>query len=237
MSPTETNVDPDTTPDGGSAEAAPPVRKDLWWEVAAVLAVVVVPWLAGGMLDVAETQSYRPWALSRLLYDAAVCYVVLYLIHRSGDGWAAFGLTRPRGSDVLLGLFLACAAGVLGRAYGRFGLPVNPDLDGYFPHSQGAGEQALMVVSFAVSGFLEELVTRGYLIPRLEQLLGSGLKAVLVSAVVFASYHAYQGAAGLLHTFFLGLLFGTAFLVLRRLWPLALAHAAYNILLELTRPS
>jgi hypothetical protein len=76
------------------------------------------------------------------------------------------------------------------------------------------------------------------LITRLEELLQSRGKAVVLAAVAFASYHAYQGVAGVVATFLMGLTFGAAYLGLRRIWPLVIGHALYNIILVLAvRPS
>jgi hypothetical protein len=70
---------------------------------------------------------------------------------------------------------------------------------------------------------------RGYLIPRLEQLLRSTWIAVLVSTLLFASYHVYQGAASTIIIGAMGLVYAVSFCLFRRLWPLCVAHAAWNI--------
>jgi membrane protease YdiL (CAAX protease family) len=50
--------------------------------------------------------------------------------------------------------------------------------------------------------------------------------------VLFAAYHAYQGAAGAAYSLTFGLAYGIAFLAIRRVWPLVIGHALYNICLE-----
>ena len=89
------------------------------------------------------------------------------------------------------------------------------------------------MVKYSLSAFAEEVVTRAYLITRLAVLLRSRGEAVLVAAIVFASYHAYQGAFGTAHAFVFGIVYGVAFLATGRLWPLVIGHALYNIRLEL----
>ena len=74
---------------------------------------------------------------------------------------------------------------------------------------------------------------RAYLVTRLELLLGSRLWAVVASAALFASYHIYQGPGALVDIFALGLLFGSGYVLLRRVWPFALAHAALDVCIEL----
>lgn len=72
---------------------------------------------------------------------------------------------------------------------------------------------------------------RGYLIARLQYLLRSGWLAVVVTATLFASYHSYQGVVGVIvigaavH----GLVYGLAFCLCRRLWPLCVAHTLTNL--------
>jgi membrane protease YdiL (CAAX protease family) len=90
-----------------------------------------------------------------------------------------------------------------------------------------------MLLKESANGFTEELVTRAYLITRLEVLLRSRMAAVFLSATAFASYHAYQGPAGLVGAFLFGLAFGLAYLGVRRVWPLALGHALFDIHIEL----
>jgi len=52
-----------------------------------------------------------------------------------------------------------------------------------------------------------------------------------VSALLFASWHLYQGPPGVASTLATGLLYGAVFVSLRRLWPLAAAHAVWNLVI------
>jgi membrane protease YdiL (CAAX protease family) len=214
----------------------PPVRAE-WGEVAAVLAVGVLPNLSNAVssLLVSTPGAPRPipnWQLADAVQLTGVtgcaAFVTLYLIRRSGEPWARFGLGPVRVSDVPLGIGMLLVALAIGfcTAY--------PGPSGYWPPGpRGPTEAVLMVVKLGVAGFSEELVTRGYLITRLEVLLRSRGKAVVLAAAAFASYHAYQGAVGVVYTFAFGLTFGAVYLGVRRVWPLALGHALYNILLEI----
>jgi membrane protease YdiL (CAAX protease family) len=95
-------------------------------------------------------------------------------------------------------------------------------------HVQGwTGLVLLLVLAFVV-GFSEELVVRSYLIPRLERLLHSAWASVLVSAAVFGLLHWRSGILTMCHAFLAGIVYGIAFVLTRRLWPVALAHAMYD---------
>lgn len=220
----------------------PPNTAGGWGEVAAVLAVGVVPYLIGAMysylLPPQPAEGPIPnWYLADALQlvgsTGTAAFVTLYLIHRGREPWARFGLGPVRAWDfpLALGVLLVswltgCCDGMLGRAglqTGRFWY-VGPD---------GPLESFVMVVKFGVSGFSEELITRAYLITRLEVLLRSRGWALVFSAAAFASYHVYHGPAALVSMFLFGLAYGAIYLGVGRIWPLVFGHALYNILLEL----
>ena len=87
----------------------------------------------------------------------------------------------------------------------------------------------LLVAASIANGFAEELVIRTYLLSRLEALLKSTTLAVLITTAMFASYHIYQGMESAIGIFFLGLVYAIAFVRLRSLWPLAIAHAVTDM--------
>jgi hypothetical protein len=82
-----------------------------------------------------------------------------------------------------------------------------------------------------VSSPCQELVCRA--IPKLmtDRLQISGLAYVLYSSTMFALIHlAYGDPMLLINTFLLGLVWGTAYLKMRNIWPLMVSHAAIGTL-------
>ena len=83
---------------------------------------------------------------------------------------------------------------------------------------------------------MEEFLWRGYALSRLVDLQGKKTKlawviALVASAVIFALPHSYQGPGGMILVFAAGLLFGAAYLAVRRnLWILIIAHALMDTL-------
>jgi membrane protease YdiL (CAAX protease family) len=245
--------DPNPAPNLPAAPAAsppeeaapnPPVRAE-WGEVAAVLAVGVFPPLFAAMSSLlvspgppAGTVRYWHLAETLALAGATGCaaFVTLYLIRRSGEPWERFGLGRVRIWDVPLGigmLLVALAVGLCTPCLGP-----SDDSAWYWPvRPRYPSDAFLMVVKYGVAAFSEELITRAYLITRLEVLLRSRGKAVVLAAVAFASYHIYQGPAGAASCFVFGLAYGLVYLRVRRVWPLALGHALYNMLLAIAGDS
>jgi membrane protease YdiL (CAAX protease family) len=222
--------------------AVPPALSDreVWLEVGAVVAVGVLPHFVYALTSItrATVESFRSlaepfWlvAMEQTAIGACVIYVTLYLIHRSGEPWQRFGLFRPSILDVGLGLVLYLW---MRLAWPFFSGWVQAD-DGltsewYFPRPQQPLEYPLMVIWFLVGGFAEELVTRAYLITRFERLLQSKAVAWLLSTGLFTAYHCYQGVKGLTGILTFGMFFGAAYLCIRRVWPLAIAHALVNII-------
>jgi membrane protease YdiL (CAAX protease family) len=208
-----------------------------WGEVAAVLAVGVIPNLAGALVSLHSPAPPLPYwlgACQLTVLSACSSFVVLYLIHRGGEPWSRFGLDMPRFSDVPLGMALVVLWLVL--LYLRAAVrPWSDTSTGYnFVTPRSSAEYGLMVIQNGVAAFSEELIVRAYLITRLAGLLGSPTRAVVLAAVAFASYHVYQGLPPLVDVFLFGLVFGIAYLALGRIWPLVIGHALFNIMLDLT---
>jgi membrane protease YdiL (CAAX protease family) len=86
-----------------------------------------------------------------------------------------------------------------------------------------------------MAGFCEEVVFRGTIIPRLEAIFlknkATELLILLTSAAFFGAAHTYQARAGVLLTGLMGFVLGYIYLVCRRrLWPVILIHATYDLL-------
>lgn len=232
---------PEDSPQGEpEATTIPPTRTigAIWAEVGAVLAVGVIPNVVSSALFFARPRSASPpyWVAAVELAALSACtiYVTIYIVHQSGESWKRFGLTRPTLWDLLLGIGMFFLADMLTLLYHRV-LPWDgqPSSGDQFPLPQRPLDYVLMVLQMGTSGFAEELVTRAYLVTRLQQLLRSPVGAVLVSAALFSSYHSYQGAASVASCMVFGIVFGAVFVLIRRVWPLAIGHMLYNIKLEL----
>jgi membrane protease YdiL (CAAX protease family) len=218
--------------------AAPPLTdRAIWLEVLAVLAIGVLPNLALAIVSAiyAAPSNLPYWvgSMELTLRCTGVSFAVLYLISRSGEPWSTFGLAVPRVSDLLLGLLISFVYFALWNRV----FPILPtDLVehvGTLPFPLSPTDFIMMFVSHAANGFTEELVVRAYLITRLVRLLNSKLNAITLSAFVFASYHVYYDpGGGLIFILLVGFVYGGIYLVLRRIWPLALGHMLVNIFIE-----
>jgi len=208
---------------------------DLRGEVLAVLAISVFPLLISVFTSAWHAPLHLPFwvdSVARGLRSACTAFAVLYLVHRSGEPWATFGIKRPRLADIPLGVMIYLVSWLIFMFYNTFLVTrqFKPS-DSSLPKS--ATDYVLMVFWFSASGFLEELVTKSYLITRFEQLLRSGTKAVILSAALFGLYHLYQGPDRLLELMILGMVLGFLYLFMRRIWPFAIGHMLWNVIVSL----
>ena len=158
--------------------------------------------------------------------------IVLFVMWRSGKGWASFGLVKPKiVKDILLalGLWLAVATfdALIALAFDR----PHPWL-GFSPVALPWQRGFLLAADCCAIGFAEELTGRAYLIPRLETVAGTTWKAVALSVVVFGFAHLYKGNVGVTHTAIAATIWGIGFCLTRRIWPVAISHAITDFIVD-----
>jgi membrane protease YdiL (CAAX protease family) len=217
----------------------------LWLEVFAVLALTKPFYdghsLAGlmiGALGVHNTAAN--FYLPSILYNAFAAVVTLAAMRLSGDPWSAFGITKPTALDLFTG-GIVCVVGIgvttmgvniftdiLKSVYSErdFYQLIHAPRPSYDAHGW-TGLVALLALAISV-GFSEDLIARAYLIPRLERLLASTWASVVVSAGVFGALHWQRGNLSMCNAFLMGIVYGIAFVWTRRIWPVAIAHAAFD---------
>jgi membrane protease YdiL (CAAX protease family) len=202
-----------------------------------VMAAIAIAWLVTKLwlypaLGIPEN---APMILRPILGFAAA-WAMLTI---AGQRWADFGLRRPRS---LLHLVIACAAfyaavylistwlvPVLAKL---FTVSSSPTFLAYI-RGNTVAFIGWLAIAWLVGGFCEKLLFRGFLINRVESLVGAGLPGqaagVLFQAVLFGALHLYQGSFGFVFAGTIALAYGIAYLLLgRNLWPLILVHGAWN---------
>jgi membrane protease YdiL (CAAX protease family) len=222
-----------------SREADPEARRRLLVQTGVVLALCVVPGVVESLLGLAEGGPrvhgrVQPFAdaLRLLVYQGAAAAVLLYLLWRDREpiepraplrAWLASSFV---GGGVLwalqIGLYFLLAETYPGREEALAIAPAPPA-------QGGALVVAVSVAADLVNAFAEELAMRRVLVDRLERLTGKPGLAVLLSALGFAAYHLYQGVFYATSALVMGLLFGLAFVLTRRLAPLVVAHVLLNL--------
>jgi membrane protease YdiL (CAAX protease family) len=161
-----------------------------------------------------------------------------------GIGWREFGLGRPeswvrtalQGIGVYVGFIIVYI--LIVSPLLKFTFPGGVvDLSRFDPLRGNLPNLVINVIvhAFITAGFIEEFLWRGYLINRLVDLQGKKTTltwtvAIVGSAIIFGLGHANQGLMGMVKISLIGLMFGTAFLVVRRnLWPLVMVHIVLDV--------
>jgi len=164
----------------------------------------------------------------------ALVPVVLALFLLSSHGRSAvhglgFDLARPT-RDLALGAGLAAVIGIpglglyaAGRALGVTAQVIPSALDAYW------WTIPVLVLSAVQNAVLEEVVVVGYLFTRLDQMRWAAPAIVVVSALLRGTYHLYQGFGPFVGNVVMGLVFGLAYLRVRRVMPLVVAHTLLDI--------
>ncbi|WP_244516816.1 CPBP family intramembrane glutamic endopeptidase [Arthrobacter alpinus] len=136
--------------------------------------------------------------------------------HPVRDGLGALGLLVVIGIPSL-GLYAA------GRAMGITTEIIPSALNQYW------WTVPVLVLSAIRAGVLEEVILNGYLLSRLQKIGLGPWAAIVLSALLRGSYHAYQGFGPFIGNFAMGLLFGWVYKKYGRVAPLVVAHALIDI--------
>jgi uncharacterized protein len=86
----------------------------------------------------------------------------------------------------------------------------------------------IVVATFLMVGYREELFFRSYLIGRLEDAGAPAYLSLPASTLLFALGHVYQGISGFVVALVLGLYFGLLFRRTRNIHLVSIAHGVYN---------
>ena len=193
--------------------------------VYAVLSLLSAP-LRGVRVASVNQSTELARQLVGIAFSLAPVWLVVHLLRRSQEGVGAIGLDGDRPlEDMKAGAAFFAIVGLGGLAFyfgavelgvNRFVVPV-PPLGHWWT-------VPVLLLDAAAAALLEEVIVLGYLITRLRQLAWSPFAAVAASALLRASYHLYQGWGGFAGNLAMGILFGIAFLRLRRTWPFVIAH-------------
>jgi membrane protease YdiL (CAAX protease family) len=155
-------------------------------------------------------------ATATIVRDLALVSLVFYFIWRNGESLRHLGWTWKNGwLDVFLGLML-----FLPFTYSAY------RLEGFLKHTglygptgpppflavHGTHEVALAIALVIIVALVEETIFRGYLMLRFQGSHMGPLAAAVLSSVIFSLGHGYEGAAGVITVFYMGLIFALLYL-------------------------
>ena len=187
-----------------------------------------------GLVAIADEAS----GISGVLFGVIAALAVVYyrgknlrsLGFRKPERWA----TVPLWIVGILGLYFLAQAW-LPPLISIFVEVPEPDISKYdaIVGDLGAAISMALILPFTAS-IPEEIIYRGFLIGRLEQIFGSSVRgsilAVSLQALIFGLAHYQWGPGGILITVFMGLVWGAGFILCgRNLWIVILAHSAGHL--------
>jgi uncharacterized protein len=182
-----------------------------------VFLFLVVPSLVLSLFVVSQGGvSFLLAALATIFRDLALVGLILYFLWRNGEPFARIGWTpRRAGREMLLGAVLFgpfyLGTALVEQELLKLGLTVPKTSLPSELRAEGTLEFALAGILVVVVAVAEETVFRGYLLLRFRPFLGSAA-AVVLSSVIFAVGHGYEGSAGLVTVGFMGALFALIYL-------------------------
>lgn len=218
----------------------PSEHRSVWLaQVGVMLAIAVLPDIAGALYanrsDAPHGNFYALGQSLRLAFRSlSVCAALMYIIWRSNEGWAAFGMTRARpwrdlgiGTVVWMAAWFASASigGAFATVFGKLWGEANALTGG----STGNGSALVLLPALAANSVAEELALWGFLSTRLKRLGWSPALAILTTSTVFASYHMYQSSTAVVMIVAVGLVHGLAFKICKSIWPLVVSHTLQNL--------
>jgi membrane protease YdiL (CAAX protease family) len=159
-------------------------------------------------------------------YNLPSLALIVYLL-RSDPG----GMFRPRVRDlgtVLLALPGLLILGVLVTLLGQLS-PFPASAPALVEGPLGPAAFLVMILSCLSTGYLEEIYFRLYLFTRFKEGGIGPVKAMVVSSLLFALCHIYEGPLGALNAFLAGLLLFFIFSRRKSIHGLAWAHGGYNV--------
>lgn len=180
-----------------------------------------------------------PRFLSGIMREVTCLILLLYVLSRQHRSLSSIGF-RPRRRDPFIALGLAIAAfflsaiqtGIIARGtillFGRPADMRHPDMTG--------GAPLILLLTYGImAGIFEETLVRGYLMTELIALGKPVWLATIISITLQTSYHVYYGLAGALSISSIFIVFAIYFAFSRRLLPVILAHACWDVFAVMIR--
>ncbi len=230
--------------------AAIATRRAIWFEIGAIVVLSCGPTLSNwgcSLIGGSEYQKldqqwrdaqhktatvFETTKFESMVQHLQLVPVVLFVMWRSGEGWACFGLVKAKlGKDILTGFGLWLIAITFVSLINLVAFHQRVPEHRLYPDAISWHRAMLLIANCCAIGFSEELRYRAYLIPRLEAVTGSTWKSAVISVVVFGFVHLYQGYLGVIDSVVTAVLFSIGFCLTRRIWPVALAHAVTNFII------
>lgn len=172
-----------------------------------------------------------------LLAPPLSAILALIWVWRSGTPWKEIGYVRPKSwaMSIIAGFVCGVFFKLLMKSVVMPLLGAPPVNQAYHYIAGNTAMLPFIIIAIIIyAGFGEETIFRGYLFERLGKIFGKGMIAktiiiVLTSALFGIDHFRDQGLAGTEQAFIVGLVFGTVYAFTGRIFPLMVAHVAFDL--------
>lgn len=178
--------------------------------------LLLVPSMVLASVARTDGQTFPLAATATILHDLGLTAIALFFVWSDGErlpavGWTSRRLPREIGLGVLLYIPMVVLLVIISWLIQEAGLdlPKGPPV---FLVPRSLSEIVLAIVLVAVVAIAEETIFRGYLILRLRAVTRSTTAAVVLSCLVFASGHLYEGGTGVVAVGVMGIVFALVYL-------------------------
>lgn len=212
-----------------------------------IMIVVAISGVAFFLEDLAFAREWLPFGteMRGVFSVLAGAFAAIGVVLVRGETLADLGFRRPeRWATVAFQAIAILVVFIVAQTLAPLAVSVffelpEPDLSRY----DSINGNLLAAIGMALilpltASIPEEIIYRGFLIGRLSNVFGldrsGAVMAVFVQSLVFGSIHFQWGVGGMLMTFIMGAVWGTAYLLCgRNLWVVILAHSAGHVLLAI----
>lgn len=214
------------------------------WDYIAILTVLalVVPWRSSARVRMLlDSEALSPGErtalyLSTMMFQWGISAIILWraLVHRVTV--AQLGLEIPNVERAVITAAVLSALLVINQVFGVKRIAsMPPEKRGLIarlaqkllPRSRSEILVGLTLVGTV--GVCEEFIYRGFIETIFQQALVSVIAGAVISALLFAVEHAYQGKRGLVTTFIVGLIFSAVRVWTQSLMPSMVIHFAVDL--------
>jgi uncharacterized protein len=209
---------PDAAVSNGSVndERAQPSRKVQTIEVTVFLLLIVPSMALSFLTEKEQNLRFAQMAIGSMLNDIALLSLVLYFIWRNQErvesiGWKFDHFGRDLALGVVLFVPVYLGGNMLANLLHQIGLSA-PERQPSFLAVSGLKQLVLSVMIVTIVAVVEETIFRGYLMLRFTGVSAHRSAAVILSSIIFSLGHGYEGMAGTVTVFLLGVLFALIYL-------------------------
>jgi membrane protease YdiL (CAAX protease family) len=207
------STEPNDLPDASPKQ---PARKMQLIELGVFLLLIVPSMSASFFLLSQARVPFMAEAILAIFNDLALLSLVFYFVWRNGEpiqnlGWTFNSLRKEIAWGLILFLPVYFGANLLESALHTAGLSAPTKLPSFLVVS-GFTKVLLAFILVTVVAVAEETIFRGYLILRFKAVTDRGVAAALLSSIVFSLGHGYEGMAGVISVFSIGVVLALVYL-------------------------